>query len=450
MIVAALAGAAAVAAGWYYHSRGSGAASSQAGSAPAVSSSETVAVETVLLAKGGILRTSSQIGSVHPFEDADLFAKISGYLAKLSVDYGDHVKQGQLLAEIDDPEIVKEADKAAADVLQAKAAVEQMEAFIESAKSDRDAEATSVEQAVAEVDRFVSMRIYQAKKLARYKELVQSKAIPQEIADEEIENYESARAAEVSSQKAVLNAKAQLAAARARIKKAEADAAEARANVAVATAKLARANVMVGYTKITSPYNGVITKRNYFRGAFIRSAIEGGTVPLLTVARTDKVRVITQVPDSDVPWTDVGDDVEVTLDALGNEVLRGKVSRFSETEDPSSRTMYTEIDLPNPNDRIRPGMYGIAKILLDTAIKNATLPARCLLGASKGNTADLYVIRDGKAKKVQVTIGANDGIRVEILSGISPKDDVILHPGAVTEGTPVTSARATPGTGNIH
>ena len=242
----------------------------------------------------------------------------------LKVDYGDHVKRDQLLAEIDDPEVVKDAEKAAADVEQAKAAVVQAEAFVESAKADRDASASAVEQAIAEVDRYVSMTSYHGKKFARYKELVQSKAIPQKIADEEEESYESARASEVASRKAVLNAKAQLVAAGARVKKAEADLAEAKANVQVAEAKLAKANVLVGYTKIRSPYDGVITKRNFFRGAFIRSAAEGGTVPLLTVARTDKVRVVTEVPDRDVPLTDVGDAVEVTLDALGTDVLKGQ------------------------------------------------------------------------------------------------------------------------------
>jgi HlyD family secretion protein len=239
----------------------------------------------------------------------------------------------------------------------------------------------------------------------------------------------------------LINSRAQLIAAGARVKKAEADVAEARANVRVAEAKLAGANVLVGYTKITSPYDGVITRRNFFPGAFIRSAAEGGVVPLLTVARIDKVRVVTDVPDRDVPLTDVGDPAEVTLDALGSEVFHGKVSRFANAEDPTSRTMHTEIDLPNPAGRLRPGMYGIAKILLDTATKNATLPASALVGESKGGKADVYVIKDGKAKKTQVEVGADDGLRVEILSGLDPKDEVIMNTGSVTDGIPVKAAR---------
>ncbi len=205
----------------------------------------------------------------------------------------------------------------------------------------------------------------------------------------------------------------------------------------MAQAKKATADVLVGYTKIKSPYDGVITKRNFFPGAFIRSAAEGGTVPILTVARTDKVRVITQIPDRDVPLTDVNDPAEVTLDAMGTEVFKGTVSRFADAEDPNSRTMHTEIDLDNPKDRIKPGMYGIAKVILDTATKNSTLPAYCLVGESKDGNGELFIIKDGKAKKTKVTVGADDGIRVEILSGITPDDEVIVNTGSVSDGVPV-------------
>ena len=146
--------------------------------------------------------------------------------------------------------------------------------------------------------------------------------------------------------------------------------------------------------------------------------------------------MVTEVPDRDVPLTDVGDAAEVTLDALGTEVFKGKVSRFAETEDPTSRTMHTEIDLPNPDNRIRPGMYGIAKIILDTSTKNSTLPASCLVGESKGGKADVYVIKDGKAKKTQVAVGADDGIRVEILSGLTPEDEVIVEHRLGDRGNP--------------
>ncbi len=433
-----------IALGWYYHVRGahasSGATEGAHAGAPGESSDEPTPVATVHLTAGGIVRTSSQIGSVHPYEEADLYAKISGYLAKQHVNYGDRVKKGQVLAEIDDPEVAADAVKAAADVRQTQAAVAQAEAFIEAAKADRDATASGVEQSLAEVDRFTSMKNYHSKKFARYRELVQSRAIPQQIADEEEESYESAQSNEAASQKAVAKARADLIAAKARVKKSEADLDEAKAIVAVAEAKRVRADVLLAYTKIISPYDGVITKRNFFPGAFVRSAAEGGTVPLLTVARTDMVYVVTDVPDRDVPFADVGDPAEVRLDALGARVFKGKVSRFAEAEDPTSRTMHTEIDLPNPKNELRAGMYGIATIFLDNETKSATLPTSCLEGESKGGKADVFAIKDGKAKKTRVEIGADDGIRVEILSGLTTKDEVIASPGAVTDGMAVRAS----------
>jgi RND family efflux transporter MFP subunit len=400
-------------------------------------SGETLAVATTHIAPGGILRASTQIGTVQPYEEADLYSKVSGYLSRLHVDYGDRVKKNQLLAELDDPEVVKDDERAVADLHQAQAAEHQSEAALESAKADREAMSSAVEQAKAEVNRYASMRAYHEKKFARYNELVQKQAVPQQIADEEEEGLDSARASEVASQKAVLSAKAQLLAAGARVKKAEADILEAKANVEVAAAKLERANVFVAYTKILAPYDGVITKRNFFPGAFVRSASEGGLIPLLTVARTNKLRVVTQVPDRDVPFTNVGDAAEVVLDALPGKVFKAKVSRFAETEDPTSRTMHTEIDVENPDNVIRAGMYGIAKIILDQPLKASTLPSTSLAGESKGGKADVYIIKDGRAKKVRVEIGADDGIHVEIMSGLTENESVILNPQSVTEGVAV-------------
>ena len=437
VFVAAVAGGVA----WYHH-HANGIHAAVGDSAPPSESAaggdnESVRVTTVRLAKGGITRTSTQIGSVHPAEQADLYSKVSGYLETIHVNYGDRVKRGQILAEIDDPEVVADAERAAADLRQAKAAVAQSEAFVEAAKADRDATASGVEQAAADVDRYISMKTYHGKKFSRYKTLVQKSAIPQEIADEEEESYDSAKANELVSRKAVLKAKADLVAASARIRKAEADVDEAKANVGVAEAKRDRAEALLGYTKILSPYDGVVTKRNFFRGAFVRSAAEGGIVPLLTVARTDEVYVVTEIPDRDVPFTDVGDEAEVTLDAIPGKVFKAKVSRFADTEDPTSRTMHTEIDIKNPDNVIRAGMYGIAKIILDRPLKASTLPATCLAGESKGGKADVYIIKDGKAKKVRVEIGADDGIHVEIISGLTESESVILNPQSVTEGVAV-------------
>ena len=340
LVVAAAGGGTAA---WYQYAKNlhSSAAKSEAAaeilSREGPSGNAPVLVETARPTPGGIVRTSTQTGSIHAFEEADLFAKISGYLKTLYVDYGDRVKRGQLLAEIDDPEVVKDAARAEAALNQSKAAVAQAEARVKTALADKKSADAAIEQAKADIDRYTSMKNYRQRVLKRHQELVAKQAIPQEVADEDEEHYEASLSAEKSSRAAELTARAQADSVQAKVDQSRADLAEAHAKVQVDEANLAKERVLVEYTRITSPYDGVVTKRNFFRGAFIRSAAEGNPVPLLTVARTDRVRVFTEVPDRDVPLVDVGDDAEVSLDALGSEVFKGKVSRFAETEDPTSR-----------------------------------------------------------------------------------------------------------------
>lgn len=427
----------AVALAWLYHRQGSHAATEVASESPAQSGEDVVSVKTVRPSPGGILRTSSQVGSVQAYESADLYAKISGYLKTLLVDYGSRVKKGQLLAEIDDPELVKERDRDVASLALARSVVAQAEARVKSAEADARAADAAVDEAKADIHRTASKRSYRSKVLARYRDLVARAAETPQVVDEQEENYESAVADEQSARAAEITALARAAAAHAKVEQARADLAEAKASVDVAAATLAKSEVLVGYMRITSPYDGVVTNRTFFPGAFIRSAAEGGTTPLLTVARTDKVRVITAIPDRDVPYADVGDKAEVRLDALGTEVLDGTVSRFAETEDPTSRTMHTEIDLPNPEGRIRPGMYGIARVILDESQKTSTIPARSLVGEAKDGKGEVFIIRDGKAKKVSFETGADDGLRVEVLSGLKPTDEIIVDAQRVNDGMSV-------------
>jgi RND family efflux transporter MFP subunit len=398
---------------------------------------EKIRVEVVHPRKGGMMRTSAQTGSVDAFEKAELYAKVSGYLKTLSVDIGDHVKEGQVLAEIDNPEQVKERDRDAATLEEARAAVRKAESRVKTAEADLEAAEAELAKAGAEVDRYASARSYREKELARFKVLFRQHALQQQAIDEEEEHYESALAAEHSARAAVISTQAQVVSAQAMVEQARADLVEARANVEVAKSDLDKSQVLVDYSRIISPYDGVVTFRGFHRGAFIRSAEEGTVRPILTVARTDKLRVVTYIPDRDVPFTDVGDRALITLTALPGEVFEGKVSRLAETEDPQSRTMRTEIDLWNPKNRLREGMYGIATILLQESSGSLTVPTFCLSDKSKGNEGSVFVVRDGKAKLVPVKIGADDGVRVEIVSGLRPEDDVVLNPGLVTDGTPV-------------
>ena len=122
-----------------------------------------------------------------------------------------------------------------------------------------------------------------------------------------------------------------------------------------------------------------MTHRTFHPGALVRSATEGGQASLLTVKRTDMMRVIVLVPDRDVVLTSVGDPAVVSVDALGGQIFTGTVARIAESEDPTTRTMRVEIDLPNPKGLLRDGMYGKATIALEPVSRNLTVPPACVV-----------------------------------------------------------------------
>jgi RND family efflux transporter MFP subunit len=213
---------------------------------------------------------------------------------------------------------------------------------------------------------------------------------------------------------------------------------DAKAKVRVASANVAKAQVFVDYTKIVSPYDGVVTKRTYHVGDFIRAADQGGSVPLLTVARTDLMRVIVQVPERDVPYTNVGDPAIIELTALGGTKLQAKVSRIANSEDRATRTMRTEIDVPNPSNRLRDGMFGKVTIIVDEGKSGLTIPSSSLVTNPKTKKDSVFVVRDGKARLVPVVVGQDNGPRTEIESGLSAQDQVIVNPHAeLTDGAAV-------------
>ena len=207
----------------------------------------------------------------------------------------------------------------------------------------------------------------------------------------------------------------------------------------VAQSVLDKDKVWAGYRTIVSPYSGVVTKRNFHLGAFIRGAERSAEMPLLVIERTDLLRVVTQVPDEDVPWAVPGRPATVEIDALPGELFHGVISRTAASEDPQSRTMRVEVDLPNPSGRLRPGMYGQVTINLRTDRSAMVVPVSCLVGPQKDGKAAVYVVRAGQARLVSVKLGNNDGIHVEILAGLAPTDDVVCGPPqTLADGVAVT------------
>jgi HlyD family secretion protein len=403
------------------------------GDKPEAAAESVPLVEVIRPQRGGIPRQTIQPGSLIAFESVDLYAMVSGYLKTQVVDIGSRIKKGEVLAEIDAPREAKAVDAAASLLEQAKAQTLQADARVKSMEAERDAAKAAVEQAKSDINRLVAAKDYAQKQLERVRALVKEQASFEKVVDEHERQFATAVAAEQTARLAVLTATAQVAAVTAKVEQARADVAEAKAAVEVAAAHLATAHVNVAYTRMVAPFDGVVTMRAFNPGAFVRSATDGGEAPVLTVKRTDLMRVVVQVPDRDVVLTDRGDPSLVKVDALGGQAFSSTVARVAESEDPNSRTMRVEIDLPNPKGQLREGMYGTATITLEPVSTNLTVPPACVVERTSKGRAFIYVVRDGVARRTDVELGTDNGMLVEILSGLKPDDAVIVHSGVPLE-----------------
>jgi RND family efflux transporter MFP subunit len=433
-------------AGWYFFGRGRvGNGLSTAAASDAKTGGATV-VEVVRPETGGIQRLCTQPGTVEPFESADIYAKASGFLIEQKVDIGSRVKKGDLLARISSPELQKQVQRDKAKTLDAKAKVKQMMAAMTSARADANAADASVKLAQTLVRAKTAYKRYREKFSTRINDLVKKEALEAKVADEQEDNYLAALEAENAAKDAVNAAEQKAVAAKARVEQAEADLEEAKDEVDIAAAEAERSQVLFDYTTITSPYTGVVTRRTFHEGDFIRSAEEGGLTPLFTIERTDLMRVVVQVPDRDVPYVHKGAPAVIEIDALPGVVYesttdnRVEVARWSDAEDPATRTMRTEVDVKNVDGKLRHGMYGRATLLLGTGTPGALrIPSSALVGKAENGHGLVHVVRDGKVQSVSIRYATDNGVDVEIMSGLSPTEEVIVRStGPVEDGTPVT------------
>ncbi len=406
-------------------------------------SSKTASEPRVQVAKprrGGMERTTNQPGTIRAFEFAPLYAKVSGFVQALKVDRGSHVREGDLLVEIFDPEKHVAVLQAQAALDRAIAAEAQAEAHVKVAEAKVLAAIARQGEAQAKVNETIAQRDYRKKQYERIYALAQRDAIEQRLVNEHLDQWHAAEASVRSAEAGTKTAAAERAEAAADVEKAQADVKATKAQIEVEQANMKMAKVFVDYTKITSPYDGVVIARGeaVHPGSFIRSAAEGAGEPLLTVARTDKMRTIVLVPDRDVPYCKVGDAATITVDSLGGRVFRGTVSRISESEDLADRNMRVEIDLPNPDGALKDGLFGRALILLEKMISNLTIPSKCLIERNGRGEGSVLVVKGGKVHRTKVQVGLDNGLLVEVINGLDENDQVILQPDAsIADGTKV-------------
>jgi RND family efflux transporter MFP subunit len=439
--------------GWYAYAHSRSATGKERPSAEA-GTHTPVAVEVVYPRAGGIDRVCVQPGTVEPFQAADLYAKASGFLVEQVVDIGSRVKKGDVLARVSVPEYEKQVQRDKARVKSAEAKVRQMQAHVTAAESEAKAADASVKRAKAMVLAKAAYRKYRGKQLARFSELAAKQAIEPQVVDEQEDFFLSAQEAENEAKEAVNAATERAAAARAKIEQAKADLEEIQSEVAVATAELERSQVLLEYTAVKSPYTGVVTRRTFHVGDFIRSADQGGAQPLLSVERTDVMRAVIQVPDRDEPYVSLGDPVTIEIDALperGAIPTKG-VARWAKAEDLATRTMRVEADVVNPTDEEHPdgllatGMYGRAAITLTKGRPAAVrIPTTALTSRPALGKGTVRVVRGQRIQTVSVALGADNGVEVEALAGLTPADQVVVRTsGPAEDGAPVVVGGASP------
>ncbi len=387
-----------------------------------------ISVVTVQPTLSTVERVVMQPGSVQAYEVVQVYAKASGFLKSLAVDIGDRVKAGSVLAIVDIPETEKAVAKGRAVVRQAESKVKQMRARLDSARADEMAAKASVDQAEANSKSAAAWVRFRSKQLSRMKELFALKSIDERLVDESLERYEAAIETERAAVAAIATSKAQTLAKAAKIHEIEADIEEATSAVAVSQADLDRTLIQQDFATLRAPFDGVVTHRSLFPGDYVRAANEGSAQPFLSIQRVDRMRVTVQIPDRDVPFTDPGDPAEVQLDAYPGEVFQAKISRIAAAEDPQTRLMPIEIDLPNPHGGIRQGMYGRVRLVLSKTADQLSIPSACLVGRSQGGKAQVYVIQDKKATLRSIRIGPDNGLRVSVLEGLHASDEIIVRP----------------------
>ncbi len=308
-------------------------------------------------------------GNIQAFTDSPIYARISGYLKKWHVDIGAHVKAGQLLAEIETPEIDQQLRQVRADLATAQANL-------------------ALARSTA----------------TRYQFLLKTDSVSQQETDD--------KTGDLNAKKAMVDA-------------------------AVATVR--RLEETQGFQKIYAPFDGVITARNTDIGAFIDSGANTPGKELFHEASTGQLRVFVSVPQVYSRAAKVGSAADLSFNEFPGRRFRGTLVRTTDSIDPTSRTLLTEIDVNNESGELFPGAYTSVHLKLPSKVRALTLPVNTLLFRSEG--LRVAVIRNGRAQLVPFTMGRDFGNEVEVVNGLRPADAVIVNPAdSLTTGTEVHAA----------
>ncbi len=227
---------------------------------------------------------------------------------------------------------------------------------------------------------------------------------------------------------------------------------QSKANLAAADANVRRLEQLEGFKDVYAPFSGVLTRRNVDPGALINAGAGVGTGAagreLFDLARVDPLRVYTSVPQAYAPYIKVGAKTTVTLQEFPGQKFFGKVARTAEAIDPATRTLLTEVDVPNQDGRLLPGSFGEVHFAVGSGVNKVTIPVNAMLFRAEGPRVAV-VGPGGKVQLRPINIGRDYGATLEILGGVSPTDQVVINPAdSLEDGQQVNVARPQPQKGS--
>ena len=342
-----------------------------------------ITVGTVAPVKQDLAIRLTYTADIIPNQVVNLFSRVDGYIAKIHVDKGDLVRANQLLVEIDHTDYQHAVNQAKANLAAAKAKVTQQQAAVRNTTLTLD----------------------------RMRALIKDQFVSQQDLDNAQVNFDGATAALQSLQ--------------AQVKQME--------------VALAQAETNLTYSYVRAPFAGYVAERNLDQGAYVTSATASTSTMsrgILSLHDIETVRILIEVVEKDIPLVHIGQKAEVRAEAYPDRVFEGTVTRIVQALNRATRTMTVEIDLPNKERDLKGGMFARVEALVGTHPQAIQIPIDAV--SRLEDVQYVYVVREGKAQRMNVEIGAREGNRVEITKGLTGDEQVIVSgKDLVHDGTPV-------------
>jgi RND family efflux transporter MFP subunit len=353
-------------------------------------------------------------GDVAPNRQTAIFAKTSGYIRSLLVDRGQSVKEGQLLAVIEPTEMEMALD-------QSRAALASAQASLQVARSNLESARANVANQQANLARVQAVLANDERQAQRMTELFDKGLVAAQERDNARTTFDASRAVVQAQEAQVQVARAQIETGDSQVRLAETQVEQQRAG-------LRMSQMRVDDTKLVAPFAGYISQKNLDVGASVSSlaaATSNASVAILVLQDIDPVKIQIEVAERDVPRVRVGNEVRLAVDAYPDRRFTGKVARVVHALDPRTRTMGVEVEVPNGERLLNPGMYARVQLLIEVRKSVLLIPLEALVGAE--GRPMVLVVRGGKVASQLITLGAEDGPLVEVTRGLTAQDQMIVQ-----------------------